>query len=39
MTPRIRRLRQASLEAPATLSAERALLITEFLQQPGHRTS
>jgi len=37
MTPRIRRLRQASLDTPVTLSAERALLVTEFMQQPGHQ--
>jgi formate C-acetyltransferase len=33
MTPRIRRLRRQSLEAPASLSAERALLVTDYLQR------
>jgi len=33
LSNRVRRLRAQSLEAPATLSAERAQLITEFYQQ------
>ncbi|MFC1661473.1 trans-4-hydroxy-L-proline dehydratase [Gemmatimonadota bacterium] len=33
MTERIRRLRQQSLDAPATLSAERGRLLTEFSRQ------
>jgi pyruvate formate-lyase/glycerol dehydratase family glycyl radical enzyme len=32
MTPRIQRLRQASLDAPPAISAERAVLMTEFYQ-------
>ena len=33
MTDRVRKLRQQSLQAPETLSAERAILMTEFYQQ------
>ncbi len=32
MSDRVRRLRESSLNAPATLSAERALLMTEFYE-------
>ncbi len=33
MTERVRKLRQQSLEAPETISAERAVLMTEFYRQ------
>ena len=39
MNPRIERLRRASLESPVTLSAERALLVTEFYKANEGRYS
>jgi pyruvate formate-lyase/glycerol dehydratase family glycyl radical enzyme len=35
MTPRIRHLRRQSLETPVCLSAERAVLATDYLQNPA----
>lgn len=37
MTPRIQKLRQNSLDAINTISAERAVLITEFYKSPEAR--
>ena len=39
ISERVRRLRQESLDAPETLSSERARLLTEFISQPSHLES
>ncbi len=39
MTPRIQRLREATLSAPPTVSAERAVLLTRFYKQHQGKTS